>query len=108
MFASWELPSRSRLQNNLAGQRAGLAQRVLFLKAVGGRCLRQGKGSANGGVQLLIAQPAVHILGADSLLLRRRVEYREAEERHIARVKRSDRKGRLGLPAGYDDDPAPP
>src|SRR6516165_4010553 len=72
--------SRLRREHDLSRQRAGLLQGVLFLEAVGGGGFRQRQRAADEGVQLLLGQPAVDVVGAAALLLRRGVEHGEAEQ----------------------------
>src|SRR5438067_6395208 len=69
--------------------------------------LRQLERPADYRVQLLLRQPAVDVVGTAALLLRFHVEHGQTEEREAFHVEGSDRKERLSLATGDDNDSAP-
>src|SRR5207302_949112 len=55
--------TNSRLEHDLPSERAGLIQRILFQETVGRPCLGKREDPADLHMQLLIAEPAVDVLG---------------------------------------------
>src|SRR5438128_11357901 len=74
---------------------------------MGFRSLGQIGRPADYRVQLLLRQPAVDVVGTAALLLRFHVEHRDTEEREAFHVEGSDRKDRLSLATGDDNDSPP-
>ena len=66
--------------DDLSRQRSGFTDSVLLLQAMGRSRFGQAKGSADEHVELLVRQPAVDVLGAAALFVRRGVEYGKAEQ----------------------------
>src|SRR3954464_15406541 len=73
--------SARRQNDDLARQRAGLAEGVVLLKLVGRGGVREWEAFAPQRVKLLRRQPLVDVVGTRLLLVGRHVEHREPEHR---------------------------
>src|SRR5262249_26381056 len=76
-------------QDHLTYQCSCLVQRVFLEKTFGGGGFGELETPADGDVQLAFGQPAIDVLGATALVLRRSIEHGKPVKRQVAGVERA-------------------